>query len=209
MSRIKKLAGETAIYGLGSIIPRLLNFLLFPLHTRIFDPAAYGVISYLYVFVAFLNIIYTFGMETAYFRYATKPGAAPAAVFNIAQTAVLLISGALSLIFIIFAAPLARCLDIPGRSHYIILLAIIMFIDAVVAIPFAQLRLEKKALRFAVAKIINVLLLVGLNIYFFLVAYWLSANQITFDFGLIAKYIKHSHYGMEYVFIANLLANAL
>src|ERR1700722_9655500 len=108
MLKIKKLAGETAIYGLGSIVPRLLNFLLFPLHTRVFDPAAYGVISYLYVFVAFLNILYTFGMETAYFRYATKEGADSQKVFNLAQTAVLMISTILSLLFILFAAPLAK-----------------------------------------------------------------------------------------------------
>lgn len=208
MSKIKKLAGETAIYGLGSIVPRLLNFLLFPLHTRIFDPAAYGVISYLYVFVAFLNIVYTFGMETAYFRYATKVGAEPERAFNIAQTAVLLISATLSVSFIIFAKPLAGYLDIPGKSHYIVLLSVIMFIDAAVAIPFAQLRLEKKAFRFAFARIVNVLLLVGLNIYFFLIAYWLASHQMTFNFGLISEYVKKSPYGIEYVFIANLIANA-
>lgn len=208
MSKIKKLAGETAIYGLGSIVPRLLNFLLFPLHTRIFDPAAYGVISYLYVFVAFLNIVYTFGMETAYFRYATKPGADPKRVFNLAQTAVLIISVVLSGLFIIFAKPLASCLDIPGRSSYIILLAVIMFLDAAVAIPFAKLRLEKKAFRFALAKIINVLILVGLNLYFFLIAYWLAAKRFSLDFHLIAAYVKQTGYGIEYVFIANLIANA-
>src|ERR1700722_15643736 len=108
MLKIKKLAGETAIYGLVSIVPRVLNFLLFPLHTRIFDPAAYGVINYLYVFVAFFNIIYTFGMETTYFRYATKPQADPQRIFNIAQTGVLLISLSLSLCFIIFSHPIAR-----------------------------------------------------------------------------------------------------
>src|ERR1700686_4644512 len=100
MSQIKQLASETAIYGLGSIIPRVLNFLLFPLYTRVFDPAAYGVISYLYVYVAFLNVIYLFGMETAYFRFATRPGVQPQRAFNIAQTAVLLISGTLSILFI-------------------------------------------------------------------------------------------------------------
>lgn len=208
MSKIKKLAGETAIYGLGSIVPRLLNFLLFPLHTRIFDPAAYGVISYLYVFVAFLNIVYTFGMETAYFRFATKVDAQPDRVFNIAQTAVLLISGSLSLVFLVFSGPLATALSIPGKSHYIVLLAVIMFIDASVAIPFAKLRLEKKAFRFALAKIINVVILVGLNLYFFLIAYWLASKQISFNFALISAYVKSSTYGIEYVFIANLLANA-
>jgi O-antigen/teichoic acid export membrane protein len=200
MSKIKKLAGETAIYGLGSIVPRVLNFLLFPLHTRVFDPAAYGVISYLYVFVAFLNIVYTFGMETAYFRYATQPDAEPQRVFNIAQTTVLLIAAGLSLLFILFAAPIAQWLDIPGKSHYIVLLSFIMFIDASVAIPFARLRLEKKAFRFAWAKILNVIILVGLNLYFFL--------HISFSLTSVTVDIKHPSYGIEYVFIANFIANA-
>ncbi len=207
MSKIRKLAGDTAIYGLGSIVPRVLNFLLFPLHTRVFDPAAYGVISYLYVYLAFFNIIYTFGMETAYFRYATKPDAYPIRVFNVTQTTVLLISASLSLIFIIFSVPIASLLHIPGKPHYIIILAIIMFIDAAVAIPFARLRLERKAIQFALARIINVIILVGLNLYFFLIAYWLVAKQITFDFELISQYIKSSNYGIGYVFLANLLAN--
>ncbi len=208
MSKIRKLASETAIYGLGSIVPRILNFLLFPLHTRIFDPTAYGIINYLYIFVAFLSIVYTFGMETAYFRFATKPGADPKKVFNITQTTVLIVSLTLSSLFIIFSATLANHLDIPKRSHYIVLLALILFIDAIVAIPFAKLRLEKKAFKFAFAKIVNVIILVGLNLYFFLVAYWIFSNHISFDFLQISAYVKTTRFGIEYVFIANLLANA-
>ncbi len=196
MSKIKKLAGDTAIYGLGSIVPRFLNFLLFPLQTRIFNPEDYGVISFLYVFVAFLNIVYTLGMETAYFRFATKAENDPKKIFNIAQTAVLLISGTLSLLFIVFAPSLANLLGIPGKSSYIILLAVIMFLDAAVAIPFAKLRLEKKPLIFATAKIINVVILVGLNFYFF---------TSIFKFIDIQMTTKHD---VAYVFLANLIANA-
>lgn len=209
MSKIRKLAGETAIYGLGSIVPRVLNFLLFPLHTRVFDPSAYGVISYLYVFVAFLSMVYSFGMETAYFRFATKENAQPQRVFKIAQTAVLLISTILTFTFIIFAKPFAALLGIPGKAHYIILLAFIMFIDASVVIPFAQLRLERKALLFALAKIINVFLLVGMNLYFFLFSFWWSTHQFTFNFAEISTFVSNSTHGngVEYVFIANLIAN--
>jgi O-antigen/teichoic acid export membrane protein len=209
MSKIKKLAGETAIYGLGSIVPRFLNFMLFPLHTRVFDPAAYGVISYLYVFVAFLNIVYTFGMETAYFRYATKENADPKKVFNITQTGVLGISISLSLCFIIFSKPLAQILDIPGKETYIILLAIIMLIDASVAIPFAKLRLERKPMQFVLARMVNVFILVGMNLYFFLFAFWISTKQISFNFTEISAFVKTSMHGsgIEYVFIANLIAN--
>lgn len=209
MSKISKLAGETALYGLGSIVPRFLNFLLFPLHTRVFNPEDYGVVSYLYVFVAFLNIVYTFGMETAYFRFATKEGNDPKKIFNIAQTTVVVLSLALSGIFILFAKPLAASLSIAGKEHYIIWLSIIMFIDGVVALPFARLRLEKKPLKFAFARIVNVLILMGLNIYFFVIADWLVQGGISFDIKRLTEAAAtENRYGIEYVFLANLIANA-
>ena len=74
MSQIKKLAGQTAIYGLSSILGRLLNYLLVPFYTRIFVPAEYGVVSEFYAYVTFLIVLYTFGMETAYFHFSTKSG---------------------------------------------------------------------------------------------------------------------------------------
>ncbi|HEY5692087.1 MAG TPA: oligosaccharide flippase family protein, partial [Cyclobacteriaceae bacterium] len=209
MSKITKLASETVLYGLGSIVPRFLNFLLFPLHTRVFNPEDYGVVSYLYVFVAFLNIVYTFGMETAYFRFATKEGNDPTRIFNIAQTVVVTLSISLSAIFIIFANPIADSLSIAGKSHYIIWLAIIMLIDGVVALPFARLRLEKRPLRFALARIINVMILIGLNLYFFVIADWLVHGEITFDIKrLVDSASAENRYGIEYVFLANLIANA-
>ncbi len=209
VTKISKLAGETVLYGLGSIIPRFLNFLLFPLHTRVFNPEDYGVVSYLYAFVAFLNIVYTFGMETAYFRFATKEGNDPKRIFNIAQTVVVTLSISFSLLFFIFANPIATGLSIPGKSHYIIWLAIVMGIDGVVALPFARLRLEKRPLRFALARIINVLILVGLNLYFFVIADWLVHGEITFDIKrLVDSASSENIYGIEYVFLANLIANA-
>jgi O-antigen/teichoic acid export membrane protein len=190
LSAIKRLAGETALYGLGSIVPRAINFFLTYLHTRVFiNPEEYGVITNLYAYVAFLNIVYLFGMETAFFRFATKAGADPKKIFNIAQTAVTGISLFLSVLFILFSTSIASALHIPGKENYIIWLALVMFFDAIVALPFARLRLEKKPLQYAAAKIINVLMLVGLN-YFFL--------RIIYNPGI----------GVGYVFLANLISNA-
>jgi len=143
-----------------------------------------------YAWVAFLNVLYTFGMETAFFRFATKEGAEPATVFNTAQTAVTIITLALSTFFIAFAGPLAAQMDIPEHRDYIVWLTAIVAIDALVAIPFARLRLEKKAARFALYRIINVLIIVVLNFYFLKVAY-------------------DPEIGVAYVFLINLLANAL
>ncbi|HEX7014002.1 MAG TPA: lipopolysaccharide biosynthesis protein [Cyclobacteriaceae bacterium] len=190
MSKIKRLAGETAIYGLGSILPRVINFLLILPHTSVFDPAEYGVITDVYAWVAFLNVLYTFGMETAFFRFATKEGANPAVVFNTAQTGVTLLTLLISIFFIASAGPLAAQMDIPDHPDYIVWLTCIVAIDALVAIPFARLRLEKKALRFALFRVTNVLVIVVLNFYFLKVDY-------------------NPEIGVAYVFLINLLANAL
>ncbi len=190
MSKLKRLAGETALYGLGSILPRVLNFLLVPLHTiNMFGKAEYGQITKLYAFVGVINIVYMFGMETAFFRFDTKPEADKQRIFNLSQTTVVFISLLLSIIFISFSSPIANSLNIAAHPEFIIWLVLTMFVDALVAIPFARLRLQKKALVFAVAKIFNVSVLIGLNYYFL---------KINFDPSI----------GIGYVFLANLIANS-
>ncbi|NJM26702.1 MAG: oligosaccharide flippase family protein [Bacteroidia bacterium] len=189
MSKIKGLAGETVLYGLGTILPRMINFFLILPQTAAFAPEEFGIITDLYAWVAFLNVVYTFGMETAYFRFASKPGADSNQVFRTAQTAVLTISLLLSTLAILFSAPIAAAFDIAGKGNYIIWLALIMAIDASVAIPFARLRLQKQALKFSVAKIINVLIVVVFNVYFL-------------------EYAYNPAVGVAYVFLINLIANA-
>jgi O-antigen/teichoic acid export membrane protein len=166
MGKIKRLAGETVLYGFGSILPRFLNFLLVRLHTGVFVPEEYSIITKLFAYVAVINTLFMFGMETAYFRFANKPGADEKRIFNITLTVVISISMLLSLLIIVMAKPIAAFLDIPSRPDLVTWLALIMLTDAVVAIPFARLRLQKKALKFASGRIFNILIFVGLNIYF-------------------------------------------
>jgi len=189
MSKLKVLAGETALYGLGSILPRMLNFFLLTPHTNIFSLSEYGAVTKLYAFVAFVNIVFMFGMETAFFRFANKPNANTKRIFNLAQTCVVLISIPLTLLFIVFSSPIAAYMGVVSHPEFITWLSLVMLTDALVAIPFARLRLEKKAFQFAAAKIINVLILLGLNLYFLKVSYDPSIN-------------------IGYVFLANLIANA-
>jgi O-antigen/teichoic acid export membrane protein len=190
LNKISKLAGETALYGLGNILPRMLNFLLVPLQTiDLFSREEYGSITKLLAFAGVLNTIFAFGMETAFFRFATKPGADSQRIFNLAQTFVTGISVAASLVFIFCSSSLANYFEIGNQPQIIVWLSLILLTDALVAIPFARLRLEKKALRFASYKIINVLILVGLNVYFLKMAYDPAIN-------------------IGYVFLANLIANA-
>lgn len=189
MGKLQRLAGETVLYGLGSILPRFLSFLLVFVHTDAFSPEDYGVITKVYSIVAVVNIVFIFGMETAYFRFASKPGADENRIFNLAQTVVIIISTFLSLGFILLANPLAEVLSVPGRSNLVIWLVLIMFIDAIASIPFARLRMQKKAKRFAVGKLLNIGILVGLNVYFLV---------------LSTTYIPD----VSFVFLANLAANA-
>jgi O-antigen/teichoic acid export membrane protein len=191
MSKLVKLAGETVLYGMGSILPRVLNFFLIFLHSRIFLPESYGVYTNLYAWVAFLNIIYLFGMETAYFRFSTKPGADEASIFRGAQTFVMLIGLVLTVVILALSQPIAAYFDIPQQSNYITWLAVVMFMDAAVSIPFARLRLQKKAGLFVTAKLVNVALVIGLNLYFLLVVF---DPAIGIGYPILANLIANSFY---------------
>jgi O-antigen/teichoic acid export membrane protein len=188
MSKIKKLAGDTVLYGLGSIIPRFINFLLVTIHTQAFAPPEYSVITKLFAYTAVVNTIFLFGMETAYFRFSTREGFDERKAYNLAQTIVIAISLPLTALLIILSGSIAGWINLDGKGDFIIWLALIMLMDAVVAIPFARLRLQKKAVLFATGKVINIVILVGLNIYF-----------------LYPITVQKAWTG--YVFVANFLAN--
>jgi O-antigen/teichoic acid export membrane protein len=189
VAKLKQLAGETVLYGLGSIVPRAINFLLVSLHTiDMFTPAQYGRITYLLSIVAFFNIVYSFGMETAYFRFATKPGAEEHKIFNLALTSVLMVSVPFTILLLIFATPISNWADVSGHAELIMWIAITMLVDASVTIPFTRLRLQKKAWLFASLKISIILIQVGLNVYFL-------------------KFAYNPSIGIGYVFLANLIAN--
>ncbi|RAV99771.1 lipopolysaccharide biosynthesis protein [Pseudochryseolinea flava] len=191
MSKIKKLAGETVLYGLGSIVPRFLNFLLVSLHTRVLPAGEYGIITDILAFVAFLNVIYAFGMETAYFRFATKSENDEKHIFNLAQTTVIAVSVVTSLVLIIFARPIANDMGFAGNVDYLYWTIGIMFIDALVIVPFARLRLQKKGLTFALGKVINVLIVIALNIYFLKVIY---DPEVGFAYVLLATLIGNAFF---------------
>jgi O-antigen/teichoic acid export membrane protein len=194
MSKIKRLAGETVLYGLGSILPRVINFALVKWHTRAFAPEEYGLVTSLYAYATFINVLYTFGMETAYFRFATKPGADEKRIFNLAQSTILAISVPISILLILFrdqvADGLASGFGIAARPEYITWFVVIMFVDALVAIPFARLRIQKKALLYALGKLINIAIVVVPTWYFLKFTY---DPTVGIDVGVI--------------FVINLVAN--
>ena len=202
MNPFKRLAGETAIYGLSSIIGRTLNFLLLPLYVYIFPPDEYGIISNLYAFTAFLLIILTYGMETAFFRYSKKCLDSKK-VYDTTNTSIL-ITSIIFLVFVtIFLRPITSVMGYQGHEQYILWLAIIVTIDTITAIPFALLRQQNKALRFATLKLINIGINIGLNLLFFIV--FRKINLVSPNTFIGSIY--NPHIGVGYVFISNLIAN--
>ena len=204
MGQIRQLASQTVVYGVSSVLGRVLNYLLVPLYTAVFSPGEYGVVTELYAYIAFLNVIYTYGFETAYFRFATK-GEDEAQFYNIAQTSLIISSVLFSAVLFFGADWLAQLLDYPEHGVYIQWLALILGIDAIVAVPFARLRLENKALKFAVFKLSNIGVNIGLNLFFLLLCPWLIAA----GFGSAVGWVYDDSIGVGYVFLSNLLANAL
>ena len=207
MSQIKKLAGQTAYYGISSILGRVLNFLLLPIWTDRLIDAEYGVVSYIYASVALCLIIYTYGMETAFFRFTSKEGGKD--IFNSAATSILITSTLLSGFLFVQSKGVASFLGKGVLPEYVQYLALILFIDAIVAIPFAKLRLEEKALKFAVIRTSVITITILLNLLFLVVfPDILKGNYLTGLGDLVNKIYKPEQ-NISYIFISNLAANTL
>lgn len=209
MSSIKRLAGQTAIYGVPSILGRILNYLLVPFYTRVFLPEAYGTVNVFYAYAAFLMVMLTYGMETAFFRFYDKETQGEKDRVYSTGMISLLISSSLFLILIsFFSSSIARFIDYPNNSNYIVWFAWILALDAISSIPFALLRAQNKAKRFALIKMINILSNIVLNFFFIL-----FCPYITNSFGdsILASFVSlfyNPAWGIEYIFISNLIACA-
>lgn len=203
MSILRKLASQTAIYGLSSVLGRMLNYLLVPLYTSVFIPAEYGIVTELYAYVAFLNILFIYGLETAYFRFSSQEEGYN--YFNLAFTSILISSLLFSGLIWIFSDTIAQILQYPDKAYFIQWLAAILAIDAIVAIPFARLRQNGKAIRFAVFKLSNIGVNILLNLFFILLCpMLLERNPNSF-----MRNIYNPDLGVGYVFLSNLIANGL
>lgn len=205
MNPLKKLAGQTAVYGMGTIVPRLLNyFLLTPFYTRIFVPGEYGVFTELYAYMAFLLVLLTYGMETTFFRFADKDPDTKK-VFSTTLFSLFITSAIFLVLMVLFAQPVASAIRYPGHKEYIILFSFIVAIDAFSSIPFVYLRQQNKAFRFSMLKIINVLVNVGLNLFFL----WLCPRMLAQNPDSWVGMIYDENIGVGYAFIANLIASAV
>lgn len=174
---IKQLAGETAIYGLSSILARVINFALVPLYTRVLTQSDFGVVSEFMTYIAMLQVVLTLGLETGCFRYASKEGADTGTLFSTALVTVfgvcvLFLSGIAA-----FAGGIAAALGYPAFPELVVYCGFILLLDCTTSILFAKLRHEHKALKFALIKTLKILTEVGVNLFLYLrMANRLAAN---------------------------------
>ena len=171
MASLKSLAKDTAIYGLSSIIGRFLNYLLVPLYTAQLSAQSggYGIITNLYAYTALLLILLTFGMETSFFRFSGKENAKPQEVYS----TTLLLVGGIGILYLILLAlfyqPLASLLGYADHPSYMVMIFACVAFDAFQCIPFAYLRYQQKAIKFAILKLSYILVNIALNLLFFIV----------------------------------------
>ncbi len=200
MSSVKKLAGQTIWYGFSSIFGRFLNYLLTPLFATIFASADYGKISTLFAIAAFLNILYTYGLETAYFRFASKEPEGK--VYNTSLSSLFITTTLLTVLFLFFSNSIAGFLEIPRNPEYVRWVMMIVALDTLAVLPFSKLRFEGRPRKFASIKVLNILINIGLVLFFLVVCK--NAEKGTFFSVLYNPTI-----GLGYVILANLAASAI
>lgn len=199
MSILKKLAGQTAIYGIPSIVGRLINFLLVFLFTEYFKPEIFAAHTEFYAYAAFFLVLLPHGMETAFFNFLRR-GEELSKVFTTTIVSVLS-TGGLFLVFCwVFAGSIADFMEYPSHPEYVRWFAFILFADVLAMLPFAKLRHLQKAKKFAMIRSANIVLNIGFNILFIVFfPIWFSGGNWFYDPSI----------GIGYVFIANLIASVL
>jgi O-antigen/teichoic acid export membrane protein len=204
MKEVRKLAGQTLVYGLGTIIPRFLNYaVMTPFYTRIFlhEQGQYGIITELYAWMAILLVILTYGMETGFFRFSQKQEN-PDKVYSTALISLLVTSLLFIILVNVFITPVSALMNYRNNHDYIRMFAAIVAIDAFCAIPFAKLRRENKPMFFSIVKIMNVIITIVLVIFLLKIApgIWEKSTGWFRNF-------YNPDYKVGYVFVANLIAS--
>lgn len=198
MSSLKKLLSQTAIYGMTNILGRFLNFLLVPLYTSILLPEAFAVVTVFYAMAAFVNVVLSFGMETAYFNFSRSEDSQK--VFNHTHTWILFLSGVFLLLGLFFPQILSVPLGYPEYPSFARWFVLILAADALSIIPFARLRQENRALRFGLIKLGNIGINIGMNLFFlWFCPYWIEQGH---ELSWYAQ-----DFGVGYIFISNLAAS--
>lgn len=201
---MKRLAGDTAIYGVSSIVGKFLNWMLVPMYTRILATEGdFGIVTNMYAWSALLLVILTYGMETGFFRFINKKElTAPMQVytttlFSIAFTSVMFV-------ILVFSAihPISSSLGYASNPGFIKMMAGIIAVDAFCCIPFAFLRYQSKAIRFASIKLLNIFLNIVLVLFFLIACPWLYEHV-----PFVVDWFYVQDYQVGYIFLANVITS--
>ena len=181
MGKLTTIFKDTAIYGLSSIIGRFLNYLLVPLYTAQFSAAsgAYGIITNIYAYVALAMVLLTFGMETTYFRFTNKTHTDSETVYGTTLITVGSISLLFAVLVLLLLSPISQLMGYGDHPDYVGVMAVTIAIDAFLCIPFAHLRQQRKAIKFAALKLLNIMVSILLNLIYF---YFIDGKDVGYVF---------------------------
>lgn len=201
-SGIKRLAKETAVYGLSSILGRFLNWMLVPMYTRVFtNTGDFGVVTNLYGWTALLLVILTYGMETGFFRFINKKEEQePMRVYSTVLASLGFTSALFFVLVMLFLQPICNGIGYGEHPEYIAMMAGIVAVDAFCCIPFAYLRYKGLAWRFAGIRLFNIFLNIALNIFFLI-----ACPAIYEKYPESISWFFRPDYGVGYVFVANVV----
>lgn len=205
MANLKSLAKDTAIYGLSSIIGRFLNYLLVPLYTAKLSAASggYGVITNIYAITALMMVLLTYGMETGFFRFSSKQGYSSTRVYSTILTSVGTSSTLFLILVLCFLTPIADMLGYADHPEYVGIMAAVVALDAFQSIPFAYLRQQNKAIKFAGLKLLFIVMNIGLNLLYFVVFPYIYSRNPEWLEGFYDPRV-----GVGYAFGINLVCTA-
>ncbi|MEJ5993481.1 polysaccharide biosynthesis C-terminal domain-containing protein [Pedobacter sp. Du54] len=209
MSVLKKFLGQTAIYGISTVFSRLFNFILTPIYTEVYAKGVYGIFTNMYANASIINAVLQFGMESTYFRYLNKHEDKKQAVYNNSFLCIAFISTLFLITGLIFSSSIASYLssnvaEIADYKQYVALFLWVLFVDAICVIPFAKLRADDKAMKYSLAKFLNIGVFVGFNLIFIFALpsiikhHWIGADWFS-------SWYRHQWIG--YVFLSNLIAS--
>jgi len=202
---MKKLAKETAMYGVSSILGKFLNWMMVPLYTYVLASSSeYGIVTNLYAWTALLLVMLTYGMETGFLRFANKNKEEAGKVYSTTLITVGTTSFIFAMICIIFSHPIANAMGYRNHSEFIALLGTVVAMDAFGCIPYVYLRFKNRPVRFVFLNLFAIAVNIFFNIFFLVICPWLTVKAPN-----LINWFYDPNYGVGYVFIANIFSTAM
>lgn len=202
---LKRLTGDTALYGLSSILGRVLNFILVPIHTEFMTREEYGVNADLYSIIAFLMVILTYGFETAFFRFSEKYKSKAQLVYATATRSILITTLLFLGVVFLVQDPILVAMRYTDHPEFLWMVLGIISADVIAAVPLAKLRSERRAKRFVRNRLLVIFVNIAFNLIFFLLLP--SLSELEGAIGRMANRLLAVDNLVIYVLLANILSN--